>query len=69
MIAVGRWLGEPEKYISYEFAKKIATLTGGDINAETVYDAYFYIGFIVVISTTAVIYILTMRLVNKIMSK
>jgi len=69
MLVVGRTLGDPESYVDHELAKKIAQLIGGDINSESLYDAYFHIDFFTVITTTTAIYIFSMKLIKKIRSK
>jgi hypothetical protein len=40
MLAVARILGNHEIYI-YTFASKLALFISGDVNAESIYDAYF----------------------------
>lgn len=67
-IVVGRALGNPEVYINHEFASKLCNFLHGDINAETMYDTYFYIDFTTVVFTTGVIYFLTLKLIRKIKS-
>lgn len=61
-IAVARLLGNPEIWISYDFAEKIANYIYADVNAETIYDTYFYISFLTVIFITITIYILVNNL-------
>lgn len=63
-IAVARLLGNPEIWISYDFAEKVAGYIYADINAETIYDAYFYISFVTVIFITITIYILVLKLIK-----
>lgn len=69
MHLVARSLGSQENYIKPELAKKIAEIISGDVNAESLYDAYFYIDFIAVISITIVLYMITMMLIRKIRRK
>jgi hypothetical protein len=68
-MAVGRILGNPEIYINHAIASKISDLVYGDINAETMYDTYFYLDVLTVVITTTVIYFITMKLIRKIRSK
>ncbi|HAT1614409.1 TPA: hypothetical protein I8Y09_001090 [Raoultella ornithinolytica] len=69
MLAVARSLGNPEIYINHDLASKTAQLISGDVNAETIYDAYFYIDVASVLAITTVIYFITMKLIRKIRSK
>ena len=69
MFAVARLLGNPEIYVNHDLASKLAKLTSGDVNAESMYDAYFYLDIISVVAITAVIYLLTMKLLRKIRNK
>lgn len=69
MIAVARILGNPEIYINHTLASKLALLISGDVNAESIYDSYFYIDVISVLIITAGIYIVVMKLINKIRKK
>lgn len=69
MFAVARISGNPEIFINYDLASKIAQLISGDVNAESMYDAYFYIDIVSVVAITAVIYLITMKLIRKIRSK
>lgn len=59
----------PDEYISHNLIKKLALFISGDVNCESIYDAYFYIDFFIVIATTAAIYFLTMTLIQKLKSK
>lgn len=63
-IAVARSLGNPEIWINYYFAEKISSYIYADVNAETIYDVYFYISFITVIFITGIIYILVINLIK-----
>lgn len=69
MLVVGRSLGGAETYISQDFARKVAVLISGESNIETLYDAYFYIDFVIVVSITTAVYLITMKLIKKIRSK
>lgn len=69
MLVVGRSLGGAETYISQDFARKVAVFISGESNIETLYDAYFYIDFVIVVSITTAVYLITMKLIKKIRSK
>ena len=66
---VGRSLGGAETYVSQDFARKVAIFISGKSNIETLYDAYFYIGFVIVMSITTVVYLTIMKLIKKTRSK
>jgi len=66
LVAVFFSLGNPEIYINHGIASQIAQLISGDINAESLYDAYFYIDVIAVVVVTVVVYFITMKLFRKI---
>lgn len=68
MFIVARCLGSAEMYINHELASRVAQLINGDVNAESIYDAYFYIDFISVTTITSFIYFITMKLIGKIRS-
>ena len=68
-LAVGRSLGGAETYISQNFARKVAVFISGESNIETLYDAYFYIDVVIVVSITTAVYLITMKLIKKIRSK
>lgn len=67
-LVVGRSLGGADTYISQDFARKIAVFINGESNIETLYDAYFYIDFVIVVSITTAVYLITMKLIKKIRS-
>jgi hypothetical protein len=48
-LVVGRSLGGEETYISQDFARKVAVLITGESNIKTLYDAYFYMDFAIVL--------------------
>jgi len=58
-------LGNPEIYINNTLASRLALLISGDVNAESIYDAYFYIDVSSVLVITTGIYIVVMKLINK----
>lgn len=67
LIVVRCSLGDPFFWVNHDIADKIAGFIHGidNVNAETIYDTYFYIDFTSVISITIVIYTLTMKLLIK----
>lgn len=69
MFTVALTLGKPEIYINHNLASKLALFISGDINAESIYDAYFYIDISSVFIITIVIYIIVMNLTYKIRKK
>jgi len=69
MLVVGRSLGGAETYISQDFARKVAVLISGESNIETLYDAYFYLDVVIVVSITTAVYLTTMKLIKKIRIK
>lgn len=69
MFAVARTLGNPEIFINHNLASKLAQLISGDVNAESMYDAFFYIDVISVVAITTVIYFTTMKLIRNIRNK
>ncbi|AER34127.1 hypothetical protein ACO03_14435 [Pantoea ananatis] len=64
--AAARSLGHPENYAGHEFPRQLALLLTGDVNAESIYDAYFYIDVFTVITLSIVFYLITMILIRKI---
>lgn len=66
---VARSFGSSEAYINHDLASKLALLISGDVNAESIYDAYFYIDITSVFSVAIIIYIIAMMLFNKIRNK
>lgn len=69
VLAVANTIAPAEVYINHDIASKLALFLSGDVNAESLYDAYFYIDFISVLIMAAVIYITVMKLIKKIRSK
>jgi hypothetical protein len=64
-LVVGRSIGCAETYISQDFADKIAVFISGESNIETLYDAYFYIDFSIVMSITTAVYLTIAKLIKK----
>ncbi len=65
-ITTGRTLSNPDSFISHAFACKLALVISGDINAESIYDAYFYTDVVIVTFITALIYLTIMKTFRKI---
>lgn len=69
MFVVAWILGNPEIYINHTLASRLALLISNDVNAESIYDAYFYIDVASVLIITTGIYIVAMKLIKKIRKK
>lgn len=69
-LITGRIIGSPEIWLDHNLATRIAKFIYGDgeVGADNFYDLYFYISVICVFSITTVIYISTMKLLQKIRS-
>ncbi|MTW83694.1 hypothetical protein GNE26_26290, partial [Klebsiella pneumoniae] len=59
----------PEIYLDYDIARDICHFLFGSVNADTMYDTFFYISLIIVIFLSAVLYIITLQLISTIRSK
>lgn len=59
----------PDEYISHNLIKKLALFISGDVNGESMYDAYFYVDLATMLLITTAIYFLTMKLITKLRSK
>lgn len=68
LLCVGRTMGEPYNWISYDFVLKIGNLLygPGEIGAEAIDDTYFYMSFLTNIVITAAIFFITMKLIKKV---
>jgi len=64
-LVVGKCMVNPYIYINQKLASKLAQLFSGDVNAESLYDAYFYIDVISVIFITIVIYAICLSIFRK----
>lgn len=64
-LVVGRSIGCADTYISQDFAHKVAVFISGESNIETLYDAYFYIDFSIVMSSSTAVYLTIMKLIKK----
>lgn len=65
MFFVARSLSKPEDYVNHVLVDKLAQLISGDVNIESVYDAYFYIDISVVVVITTIIYMVIMKIISK----
>ncbi|WP_227521632.1 MULTISPECIES: tlde1 domain-containing protein [unclassified Klebsiella] len=68
-LVLGRALPRPEIYLDYDIARDICHFLFGSVNADTMYDTFFYISLIIVIFLSAVLYIITLQLISTIRSK
>ncbi|EOE5667459.1 TPA: hypothetical protein ACWXE1_004311 [Klebsiella pneumoniae] len=68
-LVLGRALPRPETYLDYDIARDICHFLLGIVNADTMYDTFFYISLIIVIFLSAVLYIMTLKLISTIRSK
>ena len=64
-LVVSKSMVNPYIYINHGLASKLAQLFSGDVNAESLYDAYFYIDVISVIFITIVIYAICLSIFRK----
>lgn len=71
LLGVGRTMGEPYNWLNHNFVLKVGSLIygPGEIGAEAIDDTYFYLDFITAMIITTAIYLITMKLINKIRSK
>lgn len=65
-ITTGRTLPNPDSFISHNFACKLALVISGDINAESLYGAYFYTDIAIVTLINTLIYLATIKIFRKI---
>ncbi|RKJ86131.1 hypothetical protein D7S44_15800 [Pantoea piersonii] len=65
-MTTGRTLSNPDSFISHDFACKLDLVISGDINAESLDDAYFYTDVVIVTLITALIYLTIMKTFRKI---
>ena len=61
-VILARVIQRPEYYLSYEVARSINNLIFDDVNADTMYDTFFYITLMTVLSLSGVLYIATIKL-------
>lgn len=69
LFVTGHILPAPEAYINYTAASRLALIILDDENAESMYDAYSYIDWAIMLFIVITFYILTMKLINKTRSK
>lgn len=68
-LVLGRALPRPEIYLDYDIARDTCHFLFGSVNADTMYDTFFYISLIIVICLSTVLYIITLKLISTIRSK
>ncbi|AJE92615.1 TPA: hypothetical protein ACUB60_005453 [Klebsiella variicola] len=68
-LVLGRALPRPEIYLDYDIARDICHFLFGSVNADTMYDTFFYISLIIVICLSTVLYIITLQLISTMRSK
>ncbi|MCU6339067.1 hypothetical protein KW823_21300 [Enterobacter quasiroggenkampii] len=68
---VGRTLGPAEFWFDYELAHRIGEVFygPGEIGQDALYEVYTYIGLITILLITTALYVLIMKLINKIRKK
>lgn len=67
-LPVGRVLGPADGWFSYVWANRICEMLYGpdEIGQDSFYEIYTYIGLVAILLITTVIFLLTMKLFNKI---
>ncbi|HIG9800650.1 TPA: hypothetical protein ACYEUN_003995 [Klebsiella variicola] len=68
-LVLGRALPRPEISLDYDIARDVCHFLFGSVNADTMYDTFFYISLIIVIFLSTVLYIMTLKLISTIRSK
>ncbi|ROR06235.1 hypothetical protein [Erwinia sp. JUb26] len=69
IFCLGHALPGPEYYISYSFASKFCRFMYGDVNADSLYDAYSFIDWSIMLSIAITVYLITVKFINKIRGK
>lgn len=64
IFCLGHALPGPENYISYDLASKFCRVIYGDVNAESLYDAYSFIDWIIMLFIAITVYIITIKLMK-----
>lgn len=64
-LVVGKCMQDPYIYINHNIAKSLAQFLSDDVNAESLYDAYFYLDVASVIVITISIYAIYLSVVRK----
>lgn len=62
----GHILPSPELYINYDIAREFSLLINGNESADSMYDAYSYIDWGIMLIISILFYILTMKSIKKI---
>lgn len=65
IICIGQILPPPESYINYNLTTKLALCISDNESAESMYVAYSYIDWFVMLVIVTPLYILTMKLIKK----
>ncbi|EOD8968038.1 MULTISPECIES: hypothetical protein [Klebsiella] len=68
-LLLGCALPRPENYLDYDIARDVCHFLFGSVNADTMYDTFFYILLVIVIFLSAVLYIITLQLISTMRSK
>ncbi|MFW8981057.1 MULTISPECIES: hypothetical protein [Klebsiella] len=68
-LVLGLALPRPENYLDYDIARDVCHFLFGSVNADTMYDTFFYILLVIVIFLSAVLYIITLQLISTMRSK
>ena len=66
VITVGRIFPPAEIYLDYDLVSSVCDFIYGDVNAETMYDAYTNIDILIIATISLFFYLLTVNLFNKI---
>jgi len=64
IFCLGHALPRPEDYISYDLSSNFCHAIYGDVNAESLYDAYSFIDWIIMLFIAITVYIITMKLMK-----
>ena len=57
-------LPSPESYINYDIARKFALFINGSESAESMYDAYSYLDWIIMLSIIIPFYVITIKMIK-----
>jgi len=70
-LIISHTIGNPETWMSDDLSNKIGHLLygEGEIGADNFYELHSYVSIIIIFSTTALTYYLTMKLIKKIRRK
>lgn len=64
-LVVGKCMANPYLYINHAIASGLAQFLSGDVNAESLYDAYFYIDMASVIVIAIAIHIMCLFIITR----